>query len=153
MKASLHIHSRSQRTLGFTLKHGAIAIACCSASQSWAVPPCLHYGGVPIALTGKVIRKTFYGPPNYGETPKTDLRETQAILVLPKPICIDAGSGINEEAEKVQRNVTLLPSAGFDPSRYLGKVVTVEGTLFHSHTGHHHTTVLMQTSGVKTGKK
>lgn len=155
MIASLHSPACSRRTLGCALKHRlvVIAIACCSASQARAMPPCLHYGGDPVALTGQVIRKTFYGPPNYGDNPKTDLRETQAILVLSKPICIDAGSGINEEAERVQRKVTLLPSAGFDPSKYLGKVVTVEGTLFHSHTGHHHTAVLMQTSGVKTGKK
>lgn len=137
------------------MKHRCIAaaIALCGASQSWAAPPCLHYGGDPVALTGKVTFKTFYGPPNYGENPKTDSRETQAILVLVKPICVEAGPGINEEREKGQRKVTLVPSAGFNPPRYLGKVVTVEGTLFHAHTGHHRTPVLMQTMGIKNGKE
>ena len=137
------------------MTHRCIAVAAilCCASQSWAVPPCLHYGGEAVALTGRVTFRTFYGPPNYGENPKTDSRETQAILVLAKPICVEANPRTYEEGEKDQRKVTLVPSAGFNPPQYRGKIVTVEGTLFHAHTAHHRTPVLLRTIGVKNDKE
>lgn len=134
-------------------QHIIATIAFYGASLSWAASPCLHYGGDPIALTGKVTFETFYGPPNYGENPKTDSQETQAILVLVKPICVKAGPGIDEEREKGQQKITLVPSPGFNPPRYLGKIITVEGTLFHAYTAHHRTPVLMRTIGVKNGKE
>lgn len=128
-----------------------IAAVLCVAPHSWAAPPCLHYGGDPITLTGRVTFRTFYGPPNYGENPETDSRETQAILVMAKPICVDANPSTDEEKEKGQRKVTLVPSAGFNPPMYRGKLVTVEGRLFHAHTAHHRTPVLIQTVRIKDG--
>jgi hypothetical protein len=103
-------------------------------------------------LTGRVKFRTFYGPPNYGENPKTDSRETQALLVLSNPVCVEANPTSYEEGEKGQRKITLVPSAGFNPPQYRGKIVTVEGTLFHAHTAHHHTPVLMQAIGIKKEK-
>jgi hypothetical protein len=91
--------------------------------------------------------ETFYGPPNYGENPKTDSRETQAILVLAKPICVDASPSTYEERESKQRKITLVPPLGVNLGSYGGRFVTVTGTLFHAHTGHHHTQVLMQVAG------
>ena len=70
--------------------------------------PCMHYAGEPVSLAGKVVLRTFFGPPNYGENPDTDSRETQAILILPRPICVDANAADNDAAENGQSEVTLV---------------------------------------------
>jgi hypothetical protein len=75
-------------------------VALFATPLSWASMPCLHYGGDPVTLTGKVKVQTFYGPPNYGENPDTDSRETQLILVLAEPICVEANPSNYEEAEQ-----------------------------------------------------
>ncbi len=128
----------------------ALLSTLCIALPTWAAPQCLHYEGEPVALTGKVTLRTFYGPPNYGENPKTDSRETQAILVLSKPICVDANPTFYAEEEKNQRKLTLVPSTGVNFESYRERPVTVEGTLFHAHTAHHRTPVLMQVIRIQT---
>jgi hypothetical protein len=105
---------------------------------------CLHYGGSPVTLSGKVKLQTFFGPPNYGENPDTDSRETQAILALAKPICVEANPVEYEEAEQNQLEVTLVPLKKENLKSYEGKQIAVQGTLYHAHTGHHHTPVLIE---------
>lgn len=106
--------------------------------------PCLHYLGEPVTLSGKVTFRTFYGPPNYGENPDTDSRETQAILLLVKPICVEANPRDYDGAEQNQLEVTLVPLHKENLRHYVGKRITVHGLLFHANTGHHHTPVLLQ---------
>jgi len=127
-----------------------VTILCATPVMAGAVQ-CLHYDGEPVTLTGKVTLQTFYGPPNYGENPDTDSRETQALLVLAKPICVDANPSNYEEEEKNQVKVTLVPPGGMDLGTYAGKKVTFYGTLFHANTGHHRTPVLLQVNGIKKG--
>ena len=105
---------------------------------------CLHYSGDPVTLTGEVILQTFYGPPNYGENPNTDSRETQAILVLVQPICVSANPSSYEDEEKNQVKVTLVSTDGVNLGAYVGKRITFQGILFHANTGHHRTPVLMR---------
>ncbi len=124
--------------------------AACYAASAWSQgASCLNYDGEPLTLTGKITLQTFYGPPNYGENPDTDSRETQAILVLPKPICVSTSPSTYDAAEKNQRKVTLVPPQGVDFSRYKGKNVSLSGTLFHAHTGHHRTPVLMEVKTIE----
>jgi len=115
-----------------------------TAQLSWAAVPCLHYSGSSVTLTGKVKLQTFFGPPNYGENPDTDSRETQAILLLAKPICVEANPTDYEEAEQNQLEVTLVPLNKENLKNYEGKPIAVQGTLYHAHTGHHHTPVLIE---------
>lgn len=100
--------------------------------------------GAPVTLSGKVTTRTFYGPPGYGENPATDSRETQGILLLSKPICVDENPTDYDEAEKNQLEVTLVPLGKTNLKGYIGNQVTVHGALFHANTGHHHTPVLIQ---------
>ena len=123
-----------------------------ATTPSLAAVPCLHYEGDPVILTGKVTLQTFYGPPSYGEKPDTDSREIQAILLLPGSVCVSADPSNSYEAETNQWKVTLVPPSGVNLTRYARKKVTVEGTLFHSHTGHHHTPVLMEVIRVGNAK-
>ncbi len=66
-----------------------LLVACSISLLSSAAEGCLHYMGEAVTLSGKVTIRTFYEPPNYGENPDTDSRETQGILQLVKPICVD----------------------------------------------------------------
>jgi hypothetical protein len=110
---------------------------------SSAGKPCLHYEGSPVTLNGKVKLKDFYGPPNYGENPETDSRETQAILILLEPICVVGNEGDLGVEEQNQSEITLVPQNNENLRDYAGKQIMVEGTLFHAHTAHHHTKILI----------
>jgi hypothetical protein len=123
----------------------ALALLLVFLSTNCAAGVCLKYDDKTVSVRGKVIVRTFFGPPGYGEDPKTDSRERQALLKLDHPICVDASS--NEEfevAETNQKEITLVPAGSFSMSSYIGKRVTVKGSLFHAETGHHHTMILIQ---------
>ena len=99
-----------------------------------------------MAVTGRLERRTFYGPPGYGEDPKRDVRETGFYLVPASPICV-AGSPapeINAPRAGVRLVQLVLDSAGYARLRpQLGRSVTVRGALFAAHTGHHHAPVVL----------
>lgn len=120
---------------------------------SWAAVPCLHYGGSPVTLKGKVELQTFFGPPNYGENPDSDSRETQAILLLATPICVEVNATDYEEAEQNQVEVTLVPLHKENLKSQEGKQIAVQGTLYHEHTGHHHTPVLIEIKRIENLSK
>jgi hypothetical protein len=102
---------------------------------------CQRYDVANTELTGRVSIQTFFGPPNYGESPETDSKERQAILHLNRPICTIAS--YDSPAEENQTDVTLVPMGNFSLVPFEGKPVTVRGELFHAITGHHHTDVLI----------
>jgi hypothetical protein len=119
----------------------ALLVALCSLSSGALAASCLSYD-TPATLSGKVIIKTFFGPPNYGENPETDSRESQGILVAANPICVSESK--EYDAEKNQFQITLVPPRGVNLQTFAGKRVTVQGTLFHADNAHHHTTILME---------
>lgn len=105
----------------------------------------LTYEPTVVELKGKLITKTFYGPPNYGENPDTDSKEEFAILVLSKPVNVrgnaDPDAGYERTTVKHLREMQLVLT--MPHKELIGKKVIVKGTLFHAFTGHHHTDVLM----------
>jgi len=103
--------------------------------------PCLVYGAPGTTLQGIVTVETFYGPPNFGESPETDSKVRQAILRLDSPICTQESA--DEPAELGQVRITLAPTGGLNLDAHAGKRVTVTGALFHASTGHHRTPLLM----------
>ncbi|MCQ8115936.1 DUF4431 domain-containing protein [Methylomonas rosea] len=105
---------------------------------------CLHYGENPVMLAGTLEIQSFYGPPNYGETPRLDANETQAILRLSAPICVEANPALYAEKEQHQTQVTVVPLKNENLKDYDGKQTRVKGRLFHAVTGHHHTAVLVE---------
>ena len=118
-----------------------LALSC--AFEAHAQKPCFQYLQDGVELSGTVFLKTFFGPPNYGEDPKTDAREQQALLRLDHPFCVNALPSDYDEAEKEQHVVTLVPLGRFDLGPFAGKHVVVSGSLFHANTAHHHTPVLI----------
>lgn len=118
---------------------------------------CLSYEQATVTLQGRISRKTFAGPPNYESTKKGDEPETYWILRLNKSICVNGDESLPavEEKEKNVSELQLLLS-GEQYGRYKdlpGKRVAVSGKLFHSHTGHHHTNVLLEVAEIKGGRQ
>jgi hypothetical protein len=111
-----------------------------------AAETCLRYEPAGVEVSGKVVLRTFFGPPNYGENPGTDTRETQGLLELDSAICTTSSGSKdpNAEDERDQRVVTLIPTlSGLDLAAYAGERVRVKGSLSHAQTGHHRTPLLM----------
>jgi hypothetical protein len=124
-------------------------------SQPAARRRVFHYEPEKVMLKGKVVSRTFYGPPNYGENPKTDSRESQYILILDSAVDVVAtGSDPTDQTERGVRRVTLVVDdfAAHPVRPLLGRRVLIEGTLFHAHTGHHHTKVLIEVSSIKRAR-
>lgn len=96
--------------------------------------------------------KVFYGPPGYGEDPKHDRQEKPIRLVLDTPIDVEGRKDdpINSESEKAVRELTIVPGKVQDLKDHLGQHVTVTGKMFHAHTGHHHTAVLIDLETLKS---
>lgn len=108
-----------------------------------AAADCFHYDSERVRLLGKLEIRTYYGPPGYGESPRSDRRERQAILLLAKPICVVGGVDKTYPSTSNESEVTLVPTRNQNLAKYRNKTVEVSGTLFGAHTGHHRTPVLI----------
>ncbi len=113
-----------------------------------AMPPCVSYEPDVVVLKGTIRRHTFPGPPNYESVAKGDLVETVWLLHLTQPICVSASSDWEKETGVSGLQLVFANSSQYDKS-LLGRKVVVTGTLYHQHTGHHHTKVLIKVSSIK----
>jgi hypothetical protein len=127
-------------------KHSAQPDPSVTAGEDW-----LSYEPVVVELRGKLIRKLYYGPPNYGENPRTDSRELLPFLQLSKPVNVRGSSyPAGPEEQSSVANVWLMELVMTIPHEsMIGKNVIVTGTLFHGFTGHHHTDVLMDVRSLR----
>ncbi len=111
----------------------------------------LSYQPAVVELKGTLRLNHYYGPPNYGENPKTDAREALPILILSKPVNVrgnpDPKAGFDKKSVKGARKIQLVLTTPY--KEFIGKTVIVKGTLFHAFTGHHHTDVLMDVRSIK----
>ena len=110
----------------------------------------LNYEPANVTLTGVVVSKTYYGPPDYGESPKTDSRESQYVLILDSAVDV-VGDQSEPTTELGVKRVTLVVNdfKAHPVENLLGTRVEVQGTLFHASTGHHHTKVLINVTSIK----
>lgn len=110
---------------------------------------CLLYEPTVVELKGSLIIKTFFGSPNFGENPETDSKENSWILSLTTPISVCAKTEgdpiLSPSVENVRELQLVLPKPH---KELIGKNIIVKGTLFHAHTGHHHTDVLMEVESI-----
>jgi len=115
---------------------------------------CLPYEPNIVSLAGIINKKDFPGKPNYESIGSGNERETYWILKLDRPICLsaDANNELNQPEFGIAEMQLVLDSAKYDEYRsLLARPVTVRGTLFHAHTGHHHTTVLLKVLDITAG--
>jgi len=97
-----------------------------------------------------IVQETHPGPPNYEDITKGDKPETIWALRLDRSICINSASDLNEAEDNLQEIQLVLKATQYVRYRNLiGRKVSVSGTLFDSHTGHHHKKVLLTTDQIK----
>jgi hypothetical protein len=111
---------------------------------------CLEYEPKVVRLSGVIVRETHPGRPNYESIANGDEPETIWVLKLKKTICVLASDDINVEADNEKEIQLVLEADQYRRyRRLLGQRVTVSGKLFHSHTGHHHKTLLLKTAEIR----
>lgn len=125
----------------------AALTAAVAVSGGAAAEP-LRYEPAVVRLSGFLIVEQHFGPPNYGEDPETDSVEEALILLPDESVAVqgDPNDLDNSESYENIRRIQLVVE-GREVWRWLGRHVTVEGTLFGAYTGHHRTKVLMRVKG------
>ncbi len=125
-------------------------IAISAQDRQW-----LSYEPATVELEGRLVIRSKYGPPNYGEQPKTDKKLKVLFLILTKPINVRGTEGDEYNAQSVEgaRQIQLILSDGGAHKNSIGKNVVVKGTLFHAITGHHFTDVVMTVRSLEVKAK
>ncbi|MES2836644.1 MAG: DUF4431 domain-containing protein [Bacteroidota bacterium] len=109
------------------------------------------------SITGIIKLERFYGPPGFGENPKTDMIEDGYYLILSKAINVLSNEKVIEEGDfntskynldKVQLN----PRNGIKLSAYKNKKVKITGTFYGAHSGHHHTDAILDVNAIEVVK-
>ena len=121
-------------------------------SSAFAAPPCLAYEPSPVQLTGHIRQETFPGRPNYTSIKDRDESEVSWILQLAEPLCVQntPSDDMCESVSNETRVQLVLKAEHYRQFwRLLGRKVSVQGTLFCAHTGHHHTRVLVAVETMK----
>jgi hypothetical protein len=123
-----------------------IFVPALSAAQI-EIAGCRSYQPEVVSLHGKLLLKTFAGPPNYHDIRKGDEAQTVWLVRLDSPICVDrdkAEPDLNPSQKNV-RSVQLVLNRedGERAKALLGKRVVATGSLFGAHTGHDRTPVLL----------
>jgi hypothetical protein len=110
----------------------------------------LSYEPEVVEIEGRLMVQRKYGPPNFGENPRTDSKVRVPLLVLSEVVNIrgDPRDAVNSEVRAVRR----IQLVFFDTSykKFIGKRVLVKGTLFHANTGGHYTDVVMSVRSISS---
>lgn len=84
-------------------KLGWSLVAMLAGLQSVALPTTvLHYGTPNTTLTGHLRRSWEYGPPGFGETPKTDPKVFFVYVALDRPIEVSPRVGVSKDDPDAQ---------------------------------------------------
>ena len=106
-----------------------------------------------VTLKGELLSKSAYGPPNYGENPRTDKKVKYYVLKLETPINVkgDPKSEVNTDTYENISEIQMVLIEGITAKEDMksmedkvNKKVTVQGMLFQAITGHHYTKVLIK---------
>ena len=137
-----------KHTLTIAIAALLVAIAHpAAAQQRW-----LSYEPEVMELDGRLVIESKFGPPNFGEQPKTDEKVRVPVLVLNDRANMLPDSGDDPNAKSVYdiRQIQLVFSSSDTAHKALiGKQVVVTGTLFYAHTGHHYTDVVMNVQSIE----
>ncbi len=114
----------------------------------------LQYEPAVIEISGKLLTRTYPGPPNYESVRSGDRPETCWILHLTEPADVVAADADDlNESEPGVREVQLafLSDKKYPSLLRPGRKVNITGRLFSAHTGHHHTKVLVEVIDMRRG--
>lgn len=84
--------------------------------------------GIPVEICGTLHAEARWGPPNFGEDPKTDSKFTAWIVSLKKPVTVGAGKEIGEEHAQSVASIQLSFSA-FDHQKLLRDLKRLDKTV------------------------
>jgi hypothetical protein len=93
---------------------------------------------ININISGNIILKQFFGPPNYGEMPEIDKTETYYVLQLNEAITFIQGNN-KEIVNEIQ--LVFIDSINLELKKDCNYIV--KGNAFFAHTGHHHTPIIL----------
>ncbi len=106
---------------------------------------CLKYEPATVTLIGVLDSKVYPGEPNFVSIEAGDEPETSYYIALKPPICTitkeESWMLGHERISEVQLAVSKSQLNQLEAN--MGKVVTINGTLFEAFDNHHHTPVLM----------
>ena len=102
-------------------------------------------------LAGRFELVLRFGPPNYGEDPKTDIKIDVPMLLLAGPIRVRVrqGNEVDDESVEGVRMVQLLLPSEVNRYELLGKEVVVKEALSHATRGPEFTPVIMEVKGIE----
>src|SRR5215212_9369278 len=131
----------------YTKIFALLILLLASAAYAQAQEKCLSYDPAEVQLSGTISKQVVPGPPNYENVRRGDKPETIWILTLDKAVCV---TGNTDDVNEPEQNVTdvqlvLQPNHFAQLRRMTGRKVQVVslGKLFHAHTAHHRTKVLL----------
>lgn len=106
----------------------------------------LEFGPAVVSLTGRFELVLRFGPPNYGEDPKTDMKIQVPMLWLAEPIRVRGRPGDEIDGEPVEgiRVLQLHLPIDIERNALLGEEVVVRGELTHAMQGPEFTPVVMR---------
>ena len=124
-----------------------LIVALTRTSVAVQTPTCFRFEPAVSTISGTLVRKTFPGPPNYEDIKTGDRPETGWYVSLARPVCVTGTPGDEidgqDEGGVDLVQLVLTHDEYKTHSGLVGKKVTVTGTFFRWHTGHHHTPVLL----------
>lgn len=139
-----HIASRAppgSQPTAFEVNDAPSVSVAASASAPADVPEVVYEIDQPVTLSGKLVTGA-------GETPDEEPIAFPALL-LPKAITVAGDDDFDKHPAKVaMMQLAMNQETWHDFERFRGKSVSINGTIFRSFTGHHHTKALINVSSI-----
>ncbi len=106
--------------------------------------------GATLTVEGILHVGEFFGPPNYGEHPKTDRLEHTFYLQLPAPVSYQTGvvTGETDLTSDFFMQLVVYESLQAKATSLIDRRVRVRGSLMEAVTGHHRTGHLLEVSSI-----
>src|SRR5437879_8517496 len=130
-----------------------MAVGAHPVARAGLTDSCYHYRPAPVSLTGRLIRRTLPGPPNYQSLAPGARPHVLDLLILETPICTipDYKDSPNTDAFQGQDTVQVrrAESTWRDVGRLTGRRVIVTGTLSEWALGPDRTPVVIDPTEVR----
>jgi len=115
-------------------------------SQAGGAPSCLQVGA-PAALHGRLVSRTFAGPPGYDSVRHGDAAEVTPVLRLGRPLCVTGLLGDTDPTRHSIRELQVLDvhdQLDADQRAACRRACVLTGQLVRAESGHHHTPVMIE---------
>lgn len=117
-----------------------------ASSQAGGAPSCLKVGAT-VSLHGRLISRTFAGPPGYDSVRHGDAAEVTPVLRLGRPLCVTGLHGETDPTRHSIRELQVLDVHDRLDARQRGacqRACVLTGQLARAESGHHHTPVMIE---------